>query len=212
MLAAGRTILSAALVVAVLAAGATALALAQQPTVLSPARFAALDAVLFASLPLDGNPTAAHEAELRRVCDALDRTDSLLAAVRAACLTSLEAIAPARAYARCRTRLGCLRSARSLRIVLSRTLARSRESNRIVELELAPGACRTELRSSRALLGALTALRDGLRMLEGGLRANRRTVVRRAEQRISLARDWLANQPTAAQSLEIFRGVCAPTM
>ena len=204
-----RTLLSAAVVAAAFVAGA-APAPAQQTAVLSPARFAALDSVLFASLALDGNPTAPQQAELRRACDALDRSDRLLDVTRTTCLTSLQAVAPATAFARCRTRRGCLLSARRLRIVLSATLAASRASNRIVEIELAPGACRTELRSSRDLLSALTELRDALRMLEGGLRANRRTVVRRAERRIFLARERLADQPTAAQSLEIFRGVCAP--
>ncbi len=149
-------------------------------------------------------------AALLRACDALDRGDELLAATRATCLTSLQALDPGRAFARCSSRRGCLRAARRLRIVLSRTLAVARASNRVVELELAPSACRTELRSSRALLGALTALRDGLRLLERGLSTNDRAVVRRAEPRISAARGDLDDQPTAAQSLEIFRGVCGP--
>jgi hypothetical protein len=196
--------------VAILALAAAQPAQAQQAAALSPARYVAVDAVFFASLPLDGNPTAAERAELLRVCDALDRGDPLLAVTRTSCLAALQAIAPSRAFARCSTRRGCLRSARRLRILLSRTLTGARASNAVVEHELAPGACRTELRSSRALLRALTALRDGLRLLERGLSADDRALIRRAERRVSAARGDLDDEPTAAQSLEIFRGVCAP--
>jgi len=204
-----RTVVAAALCVAMLA-GAAAGTHAQAPGALPPARYAALDAVYVASLPLDGQPTPAQEAELRRVCEALDRSDRLLAALGGSCLRSLEAIAPARAYARCETRRGCLRTARRLRIALSRSIADARAANEVVAQEVPAGACRTELRSSKALLGSLEALRDGLRLLERGLRENRRTIIRRAESRIARAGAALDDQATAAQSLEIFRGVCAP--
>ena len=82
----------------------------------------------------------------------------------------------------------------------------ARRANRIIALELTDSACRTELRSSRALLRSLTALRDGL-LLERGLRTRDRAVVRRAERRIFAAGE--DPSPTAAQSLEVFPGVCA---
>ena len=84
----------------------------------------------------------------------------------------------------------------------------ARRANRIIALELTDSACRTELRSSRALLRTPTALRDGLLLLERGLRTRDRAVVRRAERRIFAAGE--DPSPTAAQSLEVFRGVCAP--
>ncbi|MEY2512892.1 MAG: hypothetical protein QOJ89_250, partial [bacterium] len=102
------------------------------------------------------------------------------------------------------------RTARALRIVLRRTLADARAMNAVVAHELAPRPCRSELRSSRALLRAVEALGDGLAMLERGLRANDRSVTRRARRRIAAAGEALDDQPTAAQSLEVFRGVCAP--
>jgi len=56
-----RSVLAAALAVVALGAwGQVAAAQAQQAAGLSPARYAALDAVYVASLPLDGNPTAAE--------------------------------------------------------------------------------------------------------------------------------------------------------
>jgi hypothetical protein len=203
-----RPLIVAAVFCATLAAAAQALA--QHPAGLSPARFAALDSVLFASLPLDRNPTPDEVAELRRACVALDRADRLLAAAQKSCLTGVDAVAPSQAFAGCGTRRGCLRTARALRIVLRRTVADARAMNAVVALELAAGACRTELRSSRALLRAVEALGDALALLERGLRAHDRSVTRRARARIAAAGDALDGQPTAAQSLEVFRGVCAP--
>ncbi|HEV7805667.1 MAG TPA: hypothetical protein VGO80_07615 [Solirubrobacteraceae bacterium] len=196
---------------AVASAAPAAQARAQDAAGLSPARFAALDAVYVASLPLDRNPTSAQVAELRRVCDALDRSDRLLAVERASCLTGVDVVGPSKAFARCTARRGCRRAVRTLRVVLRRSLADARAANRIVALELAPGACRTELRAGRALLRSLEALRDGLALLERGLRTNDRAVIRRAERRIAAAGERLADQPTAAQSLEVFRGVCGPS-
>jgi hypothetical protein len=187
-----------------------AAAQAQAAAVLSPGRFAALDAVYVASLPLDRNPTRAQVAELRRVCEAVDRRDRLLAVERTSCLTGVDAIGPSQAFARCSARRACVRAARALRIVLRRSLSDARAANGIVALELAPGACRTELRSNRALLRSLEALGDGLAMLERALRRNDRAAIRRAERRIAAAGDALDDQPTAAQSLEVFRGVCTP--
>ena len=102
------------------AGGPVAAAQAQQATALSPAGYAALDAVYVASLPLDGSPSAAERSELRRACDSLDPGDRLLAIMRTACLTSLQALTLSRAYARCSTPTGCLRATRSLRVLLSR--------------------------------------------------------------------------------------------
>jgi hypothetical protein len=199
-------VLTAAVASATLAGQAQA----QDARGLTPARFAALDAVYVASLPFDRNPTLAQVAELRRVCEAVDRGDRLLAVERTSCLTAVDVVRPTQAYARCTARRACLRAARALRIVLRRSLADARAANRIVALELAPGACRTELRSGRTLLRSLEALRDGLALLERGLRTNDRALIRRGERRIAAAGEALDDQPTAAQSLEVFRGVCAP--
>jgi len=91
---------AAAVAIAVLVAGA---AQAQEPGRLSPARFAAFDAVYAAFVALDHDATAAETADVRRACDALDRDDRLLAATRTACLATLK-LSPARAgFAACET-------------------------------------------------------------------------------------------------------------
>ncbi len=81
--------------------------------------------------------------------------------------------------------------------------------NRIVDKEVSAGPCRNQLRTSQALLRSTAKLRDGLRLLDRGLRTRNRAVVRRAQMLIgaSLA---LIDGPTAAEAHAAFVRVCAP--
>jgi hypothetical protein len=200
-----------ALVATAVALAAAAAAQAQGSASLSQTRFAALDAMYTAFVAFEESPTPAATADARRVCGALDRGDRLLAVTRRVCLASLTTLPAAEAYGACDTRSGCRRAARRLRIAFTELLVRTRASNRIVAAEVAPGACRTELTAHRALLRAMEKLRDGLRLLERGLRSGSSATIGRAESRILAASLVLAQQPSAAQAHETFRGACAPS-
>jgi len=189
-----------------LAAGA---AQAQQSNRLSPARYAAIDSTYAAFVELDGSAAMPATAAVRRVCDALDRTDPLLAITRTTCLAALK-IGPAReAFAACKTPRGCSRAARRIRIAFAGALAASRASNRIVAVEVASGACRDELTVSGDQLRSMQKMRDGMRLLERALITRKRAVIRRAEQLIADSVTLARQQPATQQSHATFRRVCA---
>lgn len=205
--AAGLSVAATALAFAVFGAGA---ARAQEPA-LSAARFAALDSVYTMTVMLEDTPSAAVLGVARRVCEALDRNDRLLAVMRTACLTQLKSSAAGEAFASCQTPRGCRRATRRWRIVFSQILVDLRASNKVVVLELPPGPCRTELTASQILLRTITKLRDGLRLLERGLLTGKRAIIRRAERQIGAAALALARQATPQVSRDTFRRVCAPS-
>ena len=205
-----RLVLTAIAVAVAASAGTASAASAQVSGTLSPARFAAFDTMYTALVTYEDYPSPAALAEARRVCDALDRSDRLLAITRRGCRTSLKSVPAFEAYAACETRRGCRTAARRLRIVLNETLVDIRASNRIVAAEVAPGPCRKELTASRALMRTFEMLRDGLRLLERGLLTRRRATIRRAEARIAAAALELAQQPSGRSSQETFRRACAP--
>ena len=205
----GSIVTAAAVALVMVGAGGGA-AYAQAPAGLSPERFRSFDALYTASVAVEESPSASTAADARRVCDALDRGDRLLAAARTACLTSLKAFPAADAFAACATQRSCRRTARRLRIVLSQTLVDLRASNRIVAVELARGPCRTELTAAGSLLRSMEKLRNGLRLLERGLLTGKRALSRRGARQMLAASLELALQPSALQARETFRRVCAP--
>jgi hypothetical protein len=197
---------AAAFAIAAPAAGADA----QAPGSLSAPRFAAFDSVYSALVALEDAPTASSTVDVRRVCNALNRSDVLLAITRRTCLTSLKVLSASEAFAACETRRSCRAAVRRLRIAFSETLLHTRRSNRIVAAEVAPGPCRTELTASRSLLRALERFRDALRLLERGLATGNGATVRRAEGRLLAGSIELAQQPTARDAQQAFRSGCAP--
>ncbi|MEY2513092.1 MAG: hypothetical protein QOJ89_450 [bacterium] len=206
-----RALLSLTAAVVALFVGAGGAAGAQQAAGLSSARFAALDSVYTAFVALDGSGTSAAAADVRRVCDALDRSDRLLAITRTACLAALR-LAPAReSFASCQTPRACSRGARRVRIAYSRTIRASRASNRVVAGELRPSACRRELTVAHDQLRSMQKLRDGMRLLERALLTRRRADTLRAEQLIADSVTLAQQQPTTRQARTAFRGACAPT-
>jgi len=182
---------------------------AQDAGPLSPERFAALDTLYVSSIALEAG--TATIADGRRVCQALNRADRLLARYAAVCRSSLKVSSAVEAFGACTSRRGCGRTARTVRMALTRYIADVRASNAVVAVEVPLGPCRTELSASRSLLRSFTKLRDGFKLLERGTRTRSDTVVERAMARILDASEELAQLPTAAQSRETYLRVCAPT-
>jgi hypothetical protein len=113
---------------AVLGAGAAG---AQEPALSAP-RFAALDSVYKMNAMLGHAPSAAAIADARGVCDALDRSDRLLAVTRTACLTQLKDSPAFDGFAGCPTLRGCRRVIGRSGIVISQLLVDVRASNKVV--------------------------------------------------------------------------------
>jgi hypothetical protein len=206
-----RALLSLTAAVLALVVGIGGAAGAQHSAGLSSARYGALDSVYTAFVALEDSGTPTASADVRRVCDALDRSDRLLASRRTACLAALR-LAPARtAFAACQTPRGCSRGARRVRIAYTRAIRALRASNRIVSDELRPSACRRELTVSRDQLSSMQKLRDGMRLLERALLTRDSAATLRAEQLIADSVTLARRQPTTRQARTAFRGACAPT-
>lgn len=198
-----RAILTLGAVVTSLAAAVPAHA--QAPDPLSAARYAAIDAVntVFASRTAD-------TAEARRVCDALDRSDRLLAIRRKECLMMLKASLDTHAlFHECRTALACSRVARRLATELDELITDRRAANRIIDADVPAGPCHTEMRRSAAALRSVETLRDGLRLLARGLRTHDHVLTRRAKRRLAHGG---GGDETPGQRRDRFRQVCAPTV
>ena len=117
-----RALLSLTAAVVALLAVVGSAADAQQSAGLSSARYGALDSVYTAFVALEDRGTSTAAADVRRVCDGLDRGDRLLASQRTACLAALK-LAPARtSFAACQTPRGCSRGARRVRIAYTRAI------------------------------------------------------------------------------------------
>jgi hypothetical protein len=196
----------AAAIGVLVAAGATSHAQATGP--LSTERYAALDAVYASSVGLEEG--ASTVGDLRAVCQALDRGDRLLASQRKACLSIVKVSGASDTLAACQTQGGCVRVARRLRMRLTENIVALRAANRVVAVEVPRGACRTELTASASLLSGLRKLRDGVGLLERGMRTRSSKLLGRALVKISEADALLAQQPSSRQSQATFQSVCAP--
>lgn len=203
-----RVRLGIALAVAVACLALPAAASAQ--ATLTPAQFAAIDAVYgaFAAFDDGDGATAGDRSAARAACTALGSGDALLAALRRACSGQLKVGAALGATARCEGRTSCLLGVRRVRRALSELLVFSRALNRAVADTGLPAACGRELRVSMATLRYLTRLRAGFAELERALRIGSRTLARRAQRRID-ALDEPDPRPVAQQR-EDFRAGCAP--
>lgn len=205
-----RLTLVVAAVVTMLAVGVAAHAQASDP--LSPARYAAIDAIKTAYVQLPDSPTASDFADVRRVCDALDRTDRLLALARTGCRTTVRILAAADVLSTCQTALGCSRAAGRLAVALGEQLSTTRATNHIVQAEVPAGPCRRYLRARAADLRSGTRLQHAYRVLQRGARTNDLATVRRAQRLMRQARGPVDPHATPARGRARFRRACAPAV
>lgn len=200
---AGRLMVAGVLLIA---AAAPAAARAAAPT-LTPERFAALEPVLAAGVPLDAaEPTRADIAALRQSCATLPLADPLLAAQRRGCELSLRITM--QTSATCASRRSCAARARSMRRSFAQLLAAGRENNRIVEREVGPGGCRATLRLTARDAAALRAMIAGLGHTERALRTGSVTELRRGARLLDRATALEASAPSQAAQLARFRSSC----
>ena len=157
---------------------------------LTPERYAALDAVYTALVPLDRDrvPASALTAA-RRACDRLDRVDPLLGPLRGECFAVVRGVRATERFARCTTRRSCRRATAGLRRAITSYLAHAVSANRAIDASVPDRACRSALRVSARELDAVRLLRSALRALERALTSGSRADLRRAERRLSAIYD-----------------------
>lgn len=175
---------------------------------LTPAQFAAIDAIYVAFAAFEDGATTAERVAARAACTALDRADALLLALRRACYPQLrigQAIGQAQ---RCKGRRSCLLAVRAVQRAATDYLRAARSSNRVVgEHGLAP-ACTRELRRNAADLRFATGMRSAYAQLERALRARSARLAERAQRRIEALRHP-DTRPAARQRADYHAG-CAP--
>ena len=195
---------AALLLTAVLAPPASA------QTPLTAERFALLDDVYTATIALADRPSAKDFSAARAACRALDSADALLGPLRKACTAGIKMVKPIDEFARCRTALGCLRSARRARIALNDGIRTARAANAAIDAAMLVGACRRELRASKAELRVLERMRSLLRLVQETLVTGSPTLARRVRREADAVDRLAAKQPSPARERKLFRAACAP--
>jgi len=117
----------------------------------------------------------------------------LLGRLRKGCTAGSKLTKPIHALARCRTALGCLRSARLARIALNEGIRTARAANAAIDAPMLVDACRRELRAGAAELRLLERMRSLLRLVHETLVTGSPTLARRV-QRDAEAVDRLAGK------------------
>ncbi len=175
---------------------------------LTPAQFAAVDAVYVAFAAFEDGATSRERAAARAACTALGSTDALLSALRRACSPQLRIGHALGQSQRCKSRRSCTLAVRAVQRAAGDYLTLARAANRVVdESGLAP-ACSRQLRRSAAELRFVTAMRSSYAQLERAMRARSKPLTERAQRRIEAL--GLPDSRSAAQQRADYRAGCAP--
>ncbi|MCA1599658.1 MAG: hypothetical protein LC769_11725 [Chloroflexi bacterium] len=161
------------------------LAWAQAPEVLSPTRFAALDAIYAAFAPFTKSASAANQAHARAVCLAVDRSDPLLAAQRQVCLLGLRELSSFDGLGTCQRDSKCSSVFFRLIATISQRIGADRASNGVVAAEVSAGPCRNVLHISRSSILHQQHLRRAIIRLVRAAIAGKPAAIKRAKQQIS---------------------------
>lgn len=174
---------------------------------LSPERYAAVDAVYAALVPLDRDRVPASALTAAKLaCDRLAPADPLLGPLRGGCFAVVRGVRATERFARCTTPRSCRRASAGLRKAITSYLAHTKSANRAIDASVADPACRSALRESARELAAVRRFRSALRALERALMTGSRADVRRAERRLGAIDD--SGLSSFKQERDRFRGAC----
>lgn len=195
---------AAALLALVLLTAATATA-QDPPPPLSAERYAAIEPVFVAAVPLDREePTAAAVKAYSDRCATLPDGDALLVAVRGDCRTLAKVAQLSDSAARCRTARSCLRALERIPPAMDRYLTAVRGLN-TAALEVTDPSCRNALRTSKSDITKIDRLRDLLAALTRALKSGSDRRIERAADRLEAADDTTR---TYKRRLSQFRDGC----
>lgn len=185
------------------------------PTTLSKERFAAVDPVIAALIPVNRKnqaPAVVRRAlaDLRRKCMVLERRDRLQLALRRDCISVVYLTRVTLRIGSCRGFRGCARVLSRTGREFGRSLAIARSSNRAYRSQLR-GRCLASFLTPRRELHLLNRLRFRVRRLASAFR--RRDLLDIFVEQ--LAWDQLIagiddDGPTARESWRVFRDACRP--
>ena len=183
-------------------------ATAPAQTALTPAEFAAIDAVYATFAAFDDGATTAERSAARAACTGLGSATAMLSGLRRACNAQLRVGPALVAVERCKGRTSCLLGVRRVKRALTELIVLARASNRAVTAAGLSPACTRELRASARTLEYFTRLRAGFALMERALVIRSVTLARRAERRID---SLPAPDPrSSAQQRADYQAACAP--
>jgi hypothetical protein len=183
-------------------------AAAHAQATITPAQFAAVDAVYVVFAAFEDGATTTERVAARAACTALGSADALLSALRRACFPQLRIGQAIGQTQRCKGRTPCLIAARRVQRAATDYLTFARAANRVVDDLGLPPACSRELRRGAAELRFVTDMRSAYAQLERALRARSKRLAERAQRRIDALR--LPDSRTAVQQRADYRAACAP--
>ena len=183
---------------------------------LSPARYAAIEDVYEATLPLDGlrdddTPSSAEKlASLAEpvvvACERLDDDDPLLGDMRKACLASVSLLLATPAVSACSSADSCETAINDTLTATRGMVAASRLGDRAIAAAALPTSCTRALRTPAVAYAYYRRFDARLKALGEALRSRSAAKIRAAAA--ALARLEEAGVPTARQSLRKFRAGC----
>lgn len=177
---------------------------------LSPGRYTALDQGYTFEIALDREVTTPRLDNLRRYCATLDPADALLSVLRENCLVSVQGYAAGDALGRCASRARCERAVARLLPLASKAIRVTRKANRVIDAEVAAGACRRALRTSAAELRADELLVAALDALHTALRTGSAKARERANRLLASGTRASARVASSTKQRKTFRGACGP--
>jgi len=157
------------------------------PPPLSAERYAAIEPVFTAAVPLDKDtPSAAAVKTFRDRCATLADGDALLVAVRGDCRSLAKVQQLFSDADRCRTPGSCLKALKRIPPAMDRHISALRGLNRAA-LEVTDAECRTALRTSKSDLTKLDRIRDLIHALNRALESGSERRIERAGKRLEAA-------------------------
>ena len=203
-----RNRLIAAAVTVLAATALTSAALGASPR-LTDARFQALDAVYRTAIPLEKNKVSADEiAAADQACQALDPADALLAKMRPACLLGVEVVRYTEQFTGCDDQASCKEAIKTLRVDLQNLVSAMHTANRGVKSEVAAGACRKALMSSKDDFADAALLINAFRKVEHALDTGRKADLDAADRALNKADKAASDGPSAKTQRKRFRTGC----
>ena len=183
---------------------------------MTPARYAAIESVYEATLPLDAlrdvdTPSSARKlASLAEpvvvACERLDEDDPLLRDIRKACLASVGLLLATPAASSCRSAESCETAINDTLTASRGMVAASRVGDRAIAAAGLPPSCARALRTPAVAYAYHRRFEARLRGVADALRSGSNAELRAAAA--ALARLDGDEVPTARQSLQRFRAGC----
>jgi hypothetical protein len=181
-------------------------------------RFAALDSVFAAAVPLDKYQDQndlsferfrEDSKPLLKACSALPEDDALMRAMRSGCPLIAELVEHEAGIGTCDSSATCLRSVRAFRRRVKRVIAVSRRTDRVVAAERTlVDACKQALKTPRGAYAAFEGYDSAMLLMQRALRSSSPAALDDAQKRLAAADQASKTMPSSKVLLGRFRSGC----